>query len=91
MNKLPYSNTYIMSYRCAGLAWDDLIDRGYDGQVKRTKNHPLRAGDISVDLASFVHRDSKLDHMAIVRCPAACASDSNDAHLQLPFLFRIPF
>lgn len=41
----------IMSYRSAGLAWDDLIDRWYDAQVERTKQRPLPAGDISVDLA----------------------------------------
>ncbi len=40
-----------MSYRSAGLAWDDLIDRWYDARVERTKQRPLPAGDISVDLA----------------------------------------
>lgn len=41
----------IMSYRSAGLAWDDLIDRWYDARVERTKHRPLPAGDISVDMA----------------------------------------
>ena len=41
----------IMSYRSAGLAWDDLIDRSFDGQVTRTKIRPLPAGDVSVDVA----------------------------------------
>jgi 4-hydroxybenzoate polyprenyltransferase len=41
----------IMSYRSAGLAWDDLIDRSFDGRVARTKTRPLPAGDVSVDIA----------------------------------------
>jgi 4-hydroxybenzoate polyprenyltransferase len=41
----------IMSYRSAGLAWDDLIDRSFDGQVTRTKTRPLPAGNVSVDVA----------------------------------------
>jgi 4-hydroxybenzoate polyprenyltransferase len=41
----------IMSYRSAGLAWDDLIDRSFDGKVARTKIRPLPAGDVSVDIA----------------------------------------
>jgi 4-hydroxybenzoate polyprenyltransferase len=41
----------IMSYRSAGLAWDDLIDRSFDGKVVRTKTRPLPAGDVSVDIA----------------------------------------
>ncbi len=41
----------IMSYCSAGLAWDDLIDRWYDARVERSKQRPLPAGDISVDLA----------------------------------------
>jgi 4-hydroxybenzoate polyprenyltransferase len=41
----------IMSYRSAGLAWDDLIDRSFDGKVARTKIRPLPAGDVSVDVA----------------------------------------
>ncbi|KDQ12623.1 hypothetical protein BOTBODRAFT_56664 [Botryobasidium botryosum FD-172 SS1] len=38
----------ILSYRGAGLAWDDIIDRDIDGSVARTKNRPLPAGDISL-------------------------------------------
>jgi 4-hydroxybenzoate polyprenyltransferase len=41
----------IMSYRSAGLAWDDLIDRSFDAKVARTKMRPLPAGDVSVDIA----------------------------------------
>lgn len=40
-----------MSYRSAGLAWDDLIDRSYDAHVPRTKSRPLPAGDVSIDVA----------------------------------------
>lgn len=38
----------ILSYRGAGLAWDDIIDRDIDGSVARTKSRPLPAGDISL-------------------------------------------
>ncbi len=41
----------VMSYRSAGLAWDDLIDRDYDARVSRTKARPLPNGDVSVDVA----------------------------------------
>lgn len=41
----------IMSYRSAGLAWDDLIDRSFDAKVARTKMRPLPAGDVSIDIA----------------------------------------
>jgi 4-hydroxybenzoate polyprenyltransferase len=40
----------IMSYRSAGLAWNDLIDRSFDGKVAWTKTRPLPAGDVSVDV-----------------------------------------
>ncbi|PLW19143.1 hypothetical protein PCANC_13731 [Puccinia coronata f. sp. avenae] len=39
----------VLSYRAAGLAWDDLIDRDFDAQVRRSMTRPLPAGDISVD------------------------------------------
>ncbi|MBW0516157.1 hypothetical protein O181_055872 [Austropuccinia psidii MF-1] len=39
----------VMSYRAAGLAWDDLIDRDFDAQVRRSMKRPLPSGDISVD------------------------------------------
>ncbi|POW05647.1 hypothetical protein PSTT_09585, partial [Puccinia striiformis] len=39
----------VLSYRAAGLAWDDLIDREFDAQVTRSMTRPLPAGDISVD------------------------------------------
>ncbi|KAI8442590.1 UbiA prenyltransferase family-domain-containing protein [Phakopsora pachyrhizi] len=39
----------VMSYRAAGLAWDDIIDREFDAQVRRSKSRPLPSGDISVD------------------------------------------
>ncbi|OAV97924.1 hypothetical protein PTTG_12011 [Puccinia triticina 1-1 BBBD Race 1] len=39
----------VLSYRAAGLAWDDLIDRDFDAQVTRSMSRPLPAGDISVD------------------------------------------
>ncbi|EFP87583.2 hypothetical protein PGT21_005274 [Puccinia graminis f. sp. tritici] len=39
----------VLSYRAAGLAWDDLIDRDFDAQVTRSMTRPLPAGDISVD------------------------------------------
>lgn len=39
----------VLSYRAAGLAWDDLIDRDFDAQVRRSMSRPLPAGDISVD------------------------------------------
>jgi 4-hydroxybenzoate polyprenyltransferase len=38
----------IMSYRGAGLAWDDVADREIDASVSRTKARPLPAGDISL-------------------------------------------
>jgi 4-hydroxybenzoate polyprenyltransferase len=41
----------IMSYRSAGLAWDDLIDRSFDAKAARTKMRPLPAGDVSIDIA----------------------------------------
>lgn len=39
----------VLSYRAAGLAWDDLIDRDFDARVTRSMTRPLPAGDISVD------------------------------------------
>ncbi|CAH7670140.1 UbiA prenyltransferase family-domain-containing protein [Phakopsora pachyrhizi] len=39
----------VMSYRAAGLAWDDIIDREFDAQVRRSKSRPLPSGDISLD------------------------------------------
>ncbi|KAG0144669.1 hypothetical protein CROQUDRAFT_108385 [Cronartium quercuum f. sp. fusiforme G11] len=37
----------VMSYRAAGLAWDDLIDREYDAKVTRSKIRPLPAGELT--------------------------------------------
>ncbi|EFP80492.1 uncharacterized protein PGTG_06448 [Puccinia graminis f. sp. tritici CRL 75-36-700-3] len=48
----------VLSYRAAGLAWDDLIDRDFDAQVTRSMTRPLPAGDISARQSRRPFKDS---------------------------------
>lgn len=51
LNSLWYMTLFALGalfMRGAGCAWNDIIDRDFDGQVERTSSRPIPAGEISL-------------------------------------------